>query len=62
MADLWLGMVISTVICGFIGYSFARNTGRNAVLCTVLGVALNLVGLAFLSKRHSRTKPGVIRY
>jgi uncharacterized membrane protein len=51
MADFWLGLVISTAICGFIGYVFATKTGWNAVLWTAVGVILNLFGLAVFSKR-----------
>jgi hypothetical protein len=56
MAELWLGMVISTAICGFIGYAFARKTGRNPVFWTVLGGVLNLFGLVLCSKPSFRRR------
>jgi hypothetical protein len=49
-------MVISTAICGFIGYVFAGKTGRNPVLWTILGGVLNLFGLLLFSKTSFRQR------
>lgn len=56
MANLWLAMVLSTAICGFIGYLFATTTDRNPILWTMLGGVLNLLGLVLLSRPVPRQR------
>lgn len=54
MADLWLAVVLSSAICGYVGYLYASRTGRNPAVWTVLGVALNVFGLALYSRKKVR--------
>lgn len=54
MADLWLAIVISCAICGYVGYVFAIRTGRNPLIWTGLGVALNVFGLAMYARKRPR--------
>lgn len=56
MADLWLAVVVSSAICGYVGYIFATRTGRNQFLWTALGVFLNVLGMTLYSKKLSRQR------
>jgi hypothetical protein len=56
MGDLWLAIVVTSAICGTVGYLFAKKTGRNRVLWCALGVCLNVFGLAILSLVNSRRR------
>ena len=51
MADLWLAIIVSSALCGYFGYLVAIRTRRSPVLWTVLGVALNVFGLALYSRK-----------
>jgi len=54
MADIWLAYVVTSAICGFVGYVFAKNTGRNPVIWIMLGVVLNVFAIVLLSMKDSR--------
>ena len=56
MADLWLAVVLSSAIFGYVGYVFAIRTGRNRLLWTSLGVVLNAFGLWIYSRRSTRSR------
>lgn len=56
MADLWLAVVVSSAICGYVGYLFATHTGRNPLLWTALGVFLNVFGMALYSNKGGGRK------
>ena len=56
MGDIWLVLVVTSAICGTVGYLFAAKTGRNPVLWVMLGVVFNVFGLALLSLVNSRRK------
>jgi hypothetical protein len=56
MTDLWLAGVLSSLICGFVGYVFAIRTGRNPLLWTSLGVVLNAFGLWIYSRKSARSR------
>jgi ABC-type uncharacterized transport system permease subunit len=56
MSDLWLAIVVTSAICGFVGYLFAMKTGRNPVVWAVLGVVLNVIALAVFSMAGSRRR------
>jgi len=54
MADLWLAIIVTSAICGFVGYLFAVKTGRNPTLWAALGIVLNVFALVVLSAVKSR--------
>lgn len=54
MADLWLALVVTSAICGTIGYAFAKKTGRNPAVWVALGIVLNVFVLIFLPKVKTR--------
>lgn len=56
MADLWLALVVTSAICGGLGYAFARKTGRNPVLWVALGIVCNVFIIIFLP-RTRRLRP-----
>jgi hypothetical protein len=56
MGDLWLAVVVTSAMCGLVGYLFATKTGRNPILWVMLGMVFNVFGLAFLSMMNSRRK------
>jgi hypothetical protein len=56
MGDIWLVLVVTSAICGTVGYLFATKTGKNRVLWVMLGVVFNVFGLALLSMVNSRRK------
>ena len=54
MADLWYVIVVTSAICGMVAYMYAKNTGRNERRWAVLGVAFNLLAVAWVCRRHRR--------
>lgn len=54
MADIWLSIIITSVICGLIAHQYARNTGRNVYIWTALGVLFNLAGMAYICRPRRR--------
>jgi len=61
MADLWLALVVTSAICGLIGYVFAKKTNRNPVVWMVVGIVLNVLVLAVLSMLKSKWPSREIR-
>ena len=56
VADLWLVIVLTSAVCGVVGYVFAKKTGRNPVVWTTAGVVLNVVALLVLAMVGSRRR------
>jgi len=54
MGDFWFVLVVTSAICGLIGHAYAKRTGRNPRLWTVLGVVFNLFGMAYVCRPRSR--------
>jgi hypothetical protein len=49
MGALWMEVVVSSILCGLVGYVFAKKTGRNPALSVAVGVILNVFGLVVIS-------------
>lgn len=56
MGDIWLAAVVTSAICGLVGYLFAKKTGRSPILWVTLGIVFNVFGLALLSMMNPRMK------
>ena len=59
VSDLWLVLVLACVIFGYAGNFFAKKTGRNTVLWTLLGVLISILILAamiFVGGRSQKAK------
>jgi drug/metabolite transporter (DMT)-like permease len=53
MDDMWLALVLTSVVFGAAGYVFAKKTGRNPALWTVMGLLLNVVVVIFLAAKSN---------
>jgi drug/metabolite transporter (DMT)-like permease len=58
MAELWLALVVTSAICGALGYAFAKKTGRNPAVWIVLGIVCNVFVLVFLPRVKRRRLSG----
>jgi hypothetical protein len=54
MTDLWLVLLVTSAICGVVGYLYAKKTGRNPGLWAALGVVLNVVVVAILASKDAQ--------
>ena len=60
MADLWLSVVLTSVLFGTAGAVFARQAGRNPIRWAILGAALNvgILVLMFIFGRRAQKAGG----
>jgi hypothetical protein len=54
MTDLWLVLVVTSAICGVAGYVYAKKTGRDPLVWTLVGIVLNIFVVAVLVGREKR--------
>ena len=54
MGDIWLSIVITSAVFGLISYKYARHTGRNPRAWAILGIAFNLLALAWICRRRRK--------
>lgn len=55
MADLWMALVVTSGICGVLGYGYAKCTGRSPFVWAAIGILLNLLGMAIICRRRVRS-------
>ena len=62
MVDLLLFFLVTSALCGKIGYLYARRTGRNHFRWAAIGVVLNIFALAFICRpRYHPVAPRAVR-
>jgi len=62
MVDLLLFILITSALCGKIGYLYARRTGRNHFRWAAIGIVLNIFALAFICRpRYYPATPRTVR-
>jgi uncharacterized membrane protein YfcA len=62
MVDLLLFILITSALCGKIGYLYARRTGRNHLRWAAIGIVLNIFALALICRpRYHPATPRTVR-
>ncbi len=61
MDEMWTIAALLSLLAGGAGYLFAKRTGRNPVLWSVLGVALNIFGVVLISFAAASTRKSTTR-
>jgi hypothetical protein len=62
MFDLLFFILITSTLCGKIGYLYARRTGRNHLRWAAIGIVLNIFALAFICRpRYHAATPRTVR-
>jgi hypothetical protein len=62
MADLLFFVLITSALCGKIGYLYAMRTGRRPLHWAAIGIVLNIFVLAFICRpRYRRATPRTVR-
>ena len=59
MADVWLTLVITSLVFGGAGYLYAKKSGRDPVRWVALGVVLNarvLLAMIVVGGRSQKTR------
>jgi hypothetical protein len=62
MDDFWILVALLSLLVGGAGYFFAKRTGRNPVLWSVLGVMLNVFGMILISFAAASRRKNLGRY
>jgi hypothetical protein len=62
MDEIWTIAALLSLLAGGAGYLFAKRTGRNPLLWSALGVALNIFGVILISFAAASAHKGTTRY
>ena len=62
MVDLLFFILVTSALCGKIGYLYARRTGRNHFRWAAIGIVLNVFALALICRpKYHRVTPPTVR-